>query len=229
MDHAKAVTHTLPVLTGSLTGSGPPFPDTLSVQDPTCNILQYRGDWPHWMLTRLGLIRLPLGSGGVAPAKDLSHLGSPTLDSHCAITDRSLRNLCAQLLGLDFSFASLSWISIEEGPVCGLLTGIFPGLKVLGFVVFSFGSVLQSLQKSGQSPDPFPGSGGANIWHAIIIADVASCSCFPSAAAPARSLSPFQRGIVSLECSHAPTDTDITLKSDRISACSAVFSNDGSC
>ena|ERR1700753_807806 len=30
---------------------------------------------------------------------------------------------------------------------------------VLGFVVFSFGSVLQSLQKSGQSPDAFSGSG----------------------------------------------------------------------
>ena len=104
---------------------------------------------------------------------------------------------------------------------------MFPGLKVLGFVVFSFGSVLQSLQKSGQSPDPFPGSGGANhIGHAI--ADVTSCSCFPSAAAPARSLCPFQRGIVSLECSHAPTYTDVTLRSDWISACSAVFSDDGS-
>ena len=85
------------------------------------------------------------------------------------------------------------------------------------------------MQKSGQSPDPFPGSGGANrIWHWHAIADVASCSCFPSAAAPARSLCPFQRGIVSLGCSHAPTYTDITLRSDWISACSAVFSDDGS-
>ena len=106
---------------------------------------------------------------------------------------------------------------------------IFPGLKVLGFVVFSFTSVLQSLQKSGQSPDPFPGSGGVNhIWQWHAIADVASCSCFPSAAAPARSLCPFQRGIVSLGCSHAPTYTYITLRSDWISMCSAVFSDDGS-
>ena len=64
----------------------------------------------------------------------------------------------------------------------------FPGLKVLGFVVFSFGSVLQSLQKCGQSPDPFSGSGGtSHMWMVqsrvtsrLFVTFLRSCPKIPS-------------------------------------------------
>ena len=42
----------------------------------------------------------------------------------------------------------------------------FPGLKVLGLVVFSFASVLRKTQKSVQSRELFPGS--SDVDHVVI-------------------------------------------------------------